>query len=151
MKDDLIRKNVEDLISRKNLTKRELAKHLGIGETNINRKLTPKTTIEFLYDIAEIIGCDIKDLISDNNSNQTVTGNNNASSQHGHAAIISVPENVSSKIINDHGIEITCDGKLIQEAQQRIKDLEGKIQALETTIKAQEKLITVLERGNPSI
>ena len=136
MKYPIVRINVDRLLREKGLTKRELANFLEINETHINRKLNDRASVDFLTKISNFLECDIQDLVSGINITNNTSGNNNNVAGYigGHAAIISTPANTSSKIINESGIEVTCDPVPDLEAQQRIVNLENEIKLLRSEL-----------------
>lgn len=139
-----VRKNVDRILREKELTKRQLANFLEINETHVNRKLNDRASIDLLAKIASFLKCDVKDLIGSNSNYQNISGSGNAASYHGHAAIISTPENTTSKIINDDGITMTCEPVPDQKTQQRMKELENEVLILRTEAKHKSELIAKL-------
>lgn len=123
------------LINESKLSGYKISKDTGITEVSISQY---KKGARPSYTTAKVI------VEYFNNQSQNISGSGNAASYHGHAALIQTPANMSSKIINDDGIEITCDPVPDQKTQQRMKELENEVLILRAEAKHKSELIAKL-------
>lgn len=127
-------KDIKALRGKLNINQRELAEKLGVSVNTIQNyesgKKIPDSKMKLLSGIIQ------EYKIRDISHNNGIVGNAG-----GHIAQISVPAHAFSKIINDDGIEVTCDPVPDMDAQQTIIDLKNKIKLLESKIEHKDELM----------
>ena len=150
-----IRISVDNLLKENDKTKRGLASHLEIAESNLNRKLNNRITIEDLEKIASYIGCSTVDILSpsniagrDNNvvkgDNKGVVGTGNTTGSIGGNHLSIGDANNIKKIMNDEGVSIEF-AQSVDSLQQTNAHLEIRIKDLETINASQSKTIETMQ------
>lgn len=161
-----IRINVDNLLKEKDKTKRGLASYLEIAESNLNRKLNNRITLEDLIKISSYIGCHITDLLApfniagtgneapgDNTGvvNNTGTMGSIGGNVGGNNLSIGDSSNIK-KIMNEEGvgIEFVQSTDSLQQInahlEARIKDLEILNASQAKTIETMQLLIDMLTK-----
>lgn len=151
-----IRISVDNLLKENDKTKRGLASHLEIAESNLNRKLNNRITIEDLEKIASYIGCSIADLLTpsniagrDNNvvkgDNKGVIGNTGTVGDVGGNHVSIADTSNIKKIMNEEGVSIEF-AQSVDSLQQTNAHLEIRVRDLERLTISQQKIIETMER-----
>ena len=72
--DEMVRKRIEAVMQEKNITKADFARRWGCAPQNVNSVLETEN-LKKLMKIAEVLGCDVSDLITDKKEPQpTING-----------------------------------------------------------------------------
>lgn len=150
-----IRVNVDNLLKEKDKTKRGLASYLEIAESNLNRKLNNRITIEDLEKISSYLGCSIIELLTPINNivgvgneiagdNKGVIGNTGTVGNVGGNHVSIEDASNIKKIMNEEGVSIEF-AQSVDSLQQTNAHLEIRIKDLETINASQSKTIETMQ------
>lgn len=144
-------KTLRQILKDRNIKQNVVADAVGVHVNHLRRyDDLSKRSVNDISLISKATGIEMSDLINEalgikvELNNSTATSSQIGNSIGGHNVNMSIPDNVKSKIINDHGIEVTCEPLSSQETQQRINDLECKIKDLRETVALKNDLIESL-------